>query len=236
MAALTRLCIVDDHTIFRKALKEVILQKEGLQVIFDAENGEELINKLTQNQIDIVLLDLFMPKMSGKEVIEHLKEKYPQIRIIVISACQDLAIIDSVLEMGVHAYLSKTADVTELWEALEQVKSNRLYENKLLKQTLYWQAHQRLTQNDLYRQIKYNATHQKLFELLWQEKSTQEIAHELFMSVSSIEKLKQQLKEKIGAKSTIGLIKYALNKNIIFSSYQSENNSDDLKQIKDRAR
>ena len=220
----TRICLADDHTIFRKALKEVISNKEGIQVIFDAENGEELIRKLQDHQADIVLLDLFMPVISGKEAIAYIKEHYPAIKIIVISACQDLAIINSVLEMGLHAYLSKTADVSELWEALEQVKINKLYENKLLKQTLYWQAHQRLTQNDVYKQIKYNATHQKLFELLWQEKSTQEIAHELYMSVSSIEKLKQQLKEKIGAKSTIGLIKYALTKNIITpTSYDTLN-------------
>jgi DNA-binding NarL/FixJ family response regulator len=220
----TRICIADDHTIFRKALKEVVSNKEGLKVVFDVENGEELIKRLREQPVDIVLLDLFMPVVSGKESIAHIKEYYSTVKIIVISACQDLSIINTVLEMGVHAYLAKTSDVNELWEAMEAVKNNRLYENSLLKQTLYWQAHQRLTQNDVYRQIKYNATHQKLFELLWQEKSTQEIAHELFMSVSSIEKLKQQLKEKIGAKSTIGLIKYALNKNIITSTnYDSLN-------------
>lgn len=220
----TRICLADDHTIFRKALKEVISNKQGIDVVFDAGNGDELIKKLRDQQPDIVLLDLFMPVISGKEAIAYIKEHYPAIKIIVISACQDLAIINTVLEMGVHAYLSKTADVSELWEALEEVRNNRLYENKLLKQTLYWQAHQRLTQNDVYHQIKFNATHQKLFELLWQEKSTQEIAHELFMSVSSIEKLKQQLKEKIGAKSTIGLIKYALTKNIIIpTSYEMLN-------------
>lgn len=224
MNPLTRICIADDHTIFRKALKEVVSNKQGLEVVFDVENGEELIKKLSEHQVDIVLLDLFMPVVSGKESIAHIKEHYPTVKIIVISACQDLSIINTVLEMGVHAYLAKTSDVNELWEAMEEVKNNKLYENSLLKQTLYWQAHQRLTQNDVYRQIKYNATHQKLFELLWQEKSTQEIAHELFMSVSSIEKLKQQLKEKIGAKSTIGLIKYALNKNIITpTNYDSLN-------------
>lgn len=215
MLSYTKLCIADDHTIFRKALKEVISNKDGVEVVFDAENGEELLKKLPEHEIDIVLTDLSMPVKSGREVISFVKENYPEIKIIVISACQELAIINSVLEMGIHAYISKTADVSELWDAIEQVKSNKLYENKLLKQTLYWQAHQRLTQNDTYRQIRYNTTHQKLLELLWQEKSTQEIAHELFMSVSSIEKLKQQLKEKIGAKSTIGLIKYALHKKLI---------------------
>ena len=230
MAPYTRICIADDHTIFRKALKEIISNKPGFEVVFDAENGEELINRLRGQKVDIILVDLFMPVISGKEAVAHIKEHYPEAKIIVISACQDLAIINSVLEMGVHAYLSKTADVSELWEAIEQVKNNRLYENRLLKQTLYWQAHQRLTQNDVYRQIKYNTTHIKLFELLWQEKNTQEIAHELFMSVSSIEKLKQQLKEKIGAKSTIGLIKYALTKNIINPSPITMDNSNQLNQ------
>lgn len=215
MLSYTKICLVDDHTIFRKALREVITSREGIEVVFDTENGEDFIKKIATHPTDIVLLDLFMPKMGGREVILHIKTHYPNIKIIVISACTSVAIINNILEMGVHAYLSKTSDVSELWEAIEHVKQNRLYENKWLKRSLYWQAQQRITQPEALQQIKYNPTQQKLIELLWQEKSTQEIASELLMSVSSIEKLKQHLKEKAGVKSTLGLIKFALNQNLI---------------------
>src|SRR5215213_8428781 len=110
-----RICIVDDHTIFRKALREVISNNEEIEVVFDSANGEDLIKKLSTNGVDIVLLDLFMPVVSGNEAIHYLKEYYPAVKIIVISECQDLAIINNVLELGVHAYLSKTAEVSELW-------------------------------------------------------------------------------------------------------------------------
>jgi DNA-binding NarL/FixJ family response regulator len=209
------LCIVDDHPIFRKALRELISQKEEYRVAFDANDGEELMQKLSVHNVDIVLLDLYMPKMNGLETIQAIRSKYQQIKIIVISLSSDFEMISRTIELGVHAFISKTADVTELWEAVQHVRHNKLFENKILKQTLYWKASKRLISDSTHNELRHSPIHQRLFELLWQEKNTNEIAQELLMSVSSIEKLKQQLKEKTGARSTIGLIKYALDKRII---------------------
>ncbi len=222
METTLKVCIVDDHTIFRKAFKEIVLQQPNIEVAFDAPDGITLFERLSTTEIDIVLLDLYLPTISGIEIIKTMKCQYPKVKIIVISSCIDLKVIDSVFDLGVHAYISKSAELREFWDAIAQVSQNRLFENSLLKQTLYWKAFQKLTVNNLEQEIKTNSTHQRLFELLWQEKNTQEIARDLFMSISSIEKLKQSLKEKTGAKSTIGLIKYALNENLILIRPQNE--------------
>jgi DNA-binding NarL/FixJ family response regulator len=211
-----KIALADDHTIFRKALKEIISKETGLKVVVEAEDGEQLLNLIPGNNIDIILLDLYMPKKNGFETLQVLQSDYPQIKVIILSTCIDPEVVSNLLEMGIYGYLPKTADVSELWESIEHASRNILYENKLVMDTLYWKARQRLKHCDETFQIKTNPAHQKIFKLLWQEKTTQEIANELFMSVSSIEKIKQSLKEKVGVKSTIGLIKYALTQKIIF--------------------
>ncbi len=212
----TKIALADDHTIFRKALKEIITQKSGITVVAEAENGEELLSLLPGKEVDIVLLDLYMPKKNGIETLQALQNDYPRVKVIFLSSCTDPEIVSNMLEKGVYGYLPKTADISELWESIEYASKNTLYENKLVKDTLFWQARERLRHHDEDHLVKANPAHHQIFKLLWQEKTTQEIANELFMSVSSIEKIKQTLKEKIGVKTTIGLIKYALTKKIIY--------------------
>jgi DNA-binding NarL/FixJ family response regulator len=216
MLTLTKIALADDHTIFRKALKEIITQKAGIKVVAEAEDGEQLLNLLPGKDVDIVLLDLYMPRKNGIETLQALRSDYPCIKVIFLSSCIDHEIVSNMLELGIYGYLPKTADVSELWDAIEYASRNTLYENKLVKDTLFWQAKERLKHQDENHGLKTNPAHQQIFKLLWQEKTTQEIANELFMSVSSIEKIKQSLKEKIGVKTTIGLIKYALTQKIIY--------------------
>jgi DNA-binding NarL/FixJ family response regulator len=215
MLTVTKIALADDHTIFRKALKEILSQKTGIKVVAEAEDGDQLLQLLPGIDTDIILLDLYMPKKDGFETLQVLRTDYSQVKVIILSTCIDPEVVSSLLEMGIYGYLPKTADISELWEAIECASNNALYENKLVRDTLYWQARQRLNQHEEIFHIKTNPAHQKILKLLWQEKTTQQIANELFMSVSSVEKIKQSLKEKIGTKTTIGLIKYALTQRII---------------------
>jgi DNA-binding NarL/FixJ family response regulator len=210
-----KICIVDYHTLFVKALSELMSLKEGYIVSFDAGNANDLFQRLNREMVDIILMDIYFADTDGLKIIEELKKNYTEIKIIVISLCPDPDIINKAFELGIHGYISKKANLSELWDALHQVQNDRLFENKILKESLYCQATKRLVKDKDKRNINHNPTHLKILELLWQEKNSREIAQELFMSVSSIEKLKQQLKEESGTKSTIGLIKYALKKKLI---------------------
>jgi len=163
-------------------------------------------------------MDIMMPKMNGMEVITWLRANHYPLKVIVVSVSNDPQIINEMFEKGIYAFISKAADIQELWEALDHVRSHQVYENRQFKQAVYWQAHQRLLSDDPNRMLKDNPVYRQLLDLLWQEKSTQEIAKELFLSVSSVDKLKQHLKEKTGAKSTVGLIKYALHHHMILAT------------------
>lgn len=206
--------IVDDHNLFRKAVKDLLLTVDGLNVVFEAVNGNDLFDKLNINKnIDVLLLDLYMPSLSGQDALQILHAKYPEIRVIVLSMSTDLKMVSQVLDFGIYGFIPKEADISELLDAIRCAAKGKLYQNKLLIDALYWRSnHSMHASRD---QQSFNEKQRMIFQLLWQEKTTQEIADEVFLSVSAVDKIKQQLKEKTGAKTTLGLIKYGIENRII---------------------
>jgi DNA-binding NarL/FixJ family response regulator len=118
------------------------------------------------------------------------------------------------LDHGALAFILKEADPSQLIEAIETVMQNRIYKNKILTEALYWKRN-KLINKSRKKIHEITETDRKVLSLLWQEKSTREIANEILLSISTIEKIKQNLKEKLDVKTTIGLIKYAVENKII---------------------
>jgi DNA-binding NarL/FixJ family response regulator len=188
----------------------------GIQVVMDARGYGELFEKLVScPYIDVLLLDLFLPGSDGKEILRTLQTDYPLIKVIVLSMCQDPEIISGLLDYGIFGCVTKGADTSELLEAINRVAGGSLYQNKVLTEAMYWRKNVIKNGSIDMRSRRFNDKQRKVIQLLWQEKSTQEIADELFLSVSTVDKMKQKLKEKTGARSTMGLIKYGIRKRII---------------------
>jgi len=129
--------------------------------------------------------------------------------------CADMNLISDLLDGGIHGYILKSEEPEELLQAIRVVADNRLYRNKVFTEALYWNK-----QNDIKTfagksSLTLNEREKKILQLIWEEKSNKEIADELFLGIRSVEKIRQDVKEKIGAKSTIGLLKYGINKKII---------------------
>jgi len=157
-----------------------------------------------------------MPGLNGKECLIHLRERYPHIKVLIMSMSLDYQVISELLDLGAYGYLSKGADISELSEAIKTASMSKVHRNKILTEALYWETNQNSTpQNNFHDEFDFSEKQKKVLQLLWDEKSTQEIAEEVYLSVSAVDKIKQQLKEKVGAKNTVGLIKYAIEKKII---------------------
>jgi DNA-binding NarL/FixJ family response regulator len=212
-----RIGIVDDHNLVRKALRNWLSQFNYFDVKLDAASGKELFEKLSKNsKVDVLILDLLMPGEGGKECLLQLREKYPHIRVLIMSMSLDHYIVNELLDLGVYGYLSKGAEITELLEAIKEAAMGKVHRNKILTEALYWGS----TRSDIHPsaasdEVSFTEKQKKILQLLWDEKSTQEIADEVFLSISAVDKIKQQLKEKAGVKNTVGLIKYAIEKGII---------------------
>jgi DNA-binding NarL/FixJ family response regulator len=210
---LTNIAIADDHTLFRKALKGFLTQRNNLQVTIEVSTAIELLEQLKSKPVDILVTDISMPELSGFEAVKIIKSLYPRIKVIVLSMYSDLEMVNDLIDIGIHAYISKADEPEHLLQALNAVIENRVYKNKIFTDALYW--HRQFGTKVSKPNITLEEREKKILQLLWEEKSNKEIADEVFLGVRSIEKIRQAMKEKLGVKSTIGLLKYGLNKKII---------------------
>lgn len=207
--------IVDDHTLFRSLLKSYISDDNNLKVVIASPDIADLLGKLEQTKVDILVMDLFMPGLSGFDAVKVIRNKYPDIKILVLSMCTDMNLLSDLLYEGVYGILSKADEPEEVLRAITSISEQRIYKSKLFTDAMYWSTQINMKTDIIYPDIELNERERKILELLWEEKSNKEIAGELFLSVRSIEKMRQDLKEKLGIKSTMGLLKYAINKKII---------------------
>ena len=123
-----QVAIADDHTLLRKALGKLIGSFEDYAVLFEADNGKEIKNKIAQHVIpDLVLLDVNMPEMDGFETAAWLNKNYPKIKILALSMFSDEKTIIKMLRLGAKGYILKNIDPDELKNALDAVVKKNFY-------------------------------------------------------------------------------------------------------------
>lgn len=209
------LAIVDDHALFRKTLRDYLSEQKNIRVTVQASAIFDLLGKLKDSSIDILLMDIFLPDMNGNDALKLIKSEYPAIKILVLSMSTDMNLISEMLDSGIHGYISKSEEPEDLLQAIQAVSDNRIYRNRLFTEALYWSKQNEIQSAAPNALIALSEREKKILQLIWEEKSNKEIADDLFLGVRSVEKIRQDLKEKIGAKSTVGLLKYAINKKVI---------------------
>jgi len=209
------LAIVDDHTLFRKTLKYYLAEQVNLNVVIQSPDMPDMLGKLNSQQVDVLVMDMFMPKLSGTDAVQAVTSNHPGLKILVLSMNSDLDIISNLLEFGIHGYVSKADEPDELLKAINAVADGRIYRNRFFTEALYWNKQHSIRTFGHYPSGDLNDREKKIIRLLWEEKSNKEIADELFLGIRSVEKIRQDLKEKLGVKSTVGLLKYAIGKKII---------------------
>ena len=127
-----RIGITDDHTLFRKSLKFLINSFDNMEVKLEADNGVELLKNLKSISIEVLLLDLQMPKMDGFETCKRLNEFYPEIKILVLTHLDEKETIRRVLDLNIQGYFTKNTDPQELQHAILKLNNNGFYFEKNL--------------------------------------------------------------------------------------------------------
>jgi len=113
-----KVLVVDDHTLFRRGIADVLARQEGLEVVGEAVDGLEAIEKAKKIAPDVVLMDLNMPRCSGLEAIQALQTEMPQINILVLTVSETEADLFAAIKFGAHGYLLKKAEPEELIHAI----------------------------------------------------------------------------------------------------------------------
>jgi DNA-binding NarL/FixJ family response regulator len=213
-----KVAIADDHKIFRKGVILSMRPYTNIQFIFEAENGEELIDKLatTEDQPDVILMDLRMPKKDGIETTKYIAKTYPHIQIIALTMFEDERFVSHMMEIGANGYLLKSADPAEIRKAIMEVKSKGYYLNNFVNRILLKKSHSRTkVAPSLSSEITLSARERDVIKYICMEYTAQEIAQTLEVSTRTVEAIKDRLMEKFGVKNTAGLVFFSVKNNLI---------------------
>jgi DNA-binding NarL/FixJ family response regulator len=209
--------IADDHVLYRAGVKTALSQKTDIKIIGEADNGMHLINLLKSVPCDVILLDIQMPVMDGIEALPEIRKVCPGAKVIMLTMMDDHSMITKLMEIGANSYLSKTSDSEIIYEAIKTCYKEEYYFNDLTNKALLTNLKQRNipTPIQLLTDIQLNDKEIMILRLMCEEKSTKEIADMVELSPRTVEALRDKLKVKTGAKTTAGLILYAVKHKLV---------------------
>ncbi len=213
-----KIAIADDHKIFRDGIKMALAGKQDLKMLWEAEDGKDLMHKVSIKKPDVLLMDIRMPEIDGISAIEMLRKEYEDIKIIVLTMYDDQQMISKMMEMGANAYLTKTTEPEEIYEAILTCMNDDFYFNSLVNNAVMGKLMQKKNVRQHYGTavpINFNEKEIKILQLLGQDKTTEEISKTIFLSPRTIETIRQNMKIKVGAKTIAGLIMYGMRNKLI---------------------
>ena len=213
-----KVIIADDHVLYRAGVKTALSSKKDIKVIAEADNGVHLLNMLKMIQPDVILLDIQMPIMDGIGALPEIKKNWPHIKVIMLTFMDDHSMITKLMELGANSYLAKTSDSEIIYEAIKTCFEQEYYFNSLTNKALLTNLKQRnnVTPQRLAQQEAHlNDKEMTILKLMCEEKSTKEIADMVDLSPRTVEAIRDKLKVKTGAKTTAGLIMYAMKNKIL---------------------
>jgi DNA-binding NarL/FixJ family response regulator len=211
-----KVAIADDHKIFRDGIKMALKDREYLKILWEAEDGKDLMHKLQIKQPDILLMDIRMPDFDGINAISTMRKEHEHVKIIVLSMYDDQEMITKMMEIGANAYLTKTTDPDEIYEAILACMNNDFYFNDLVNKAVLLKLQHRKTTRQYYpTPVKFTEKELAILKLIAEDKTTEEISKEVFLSPRTIETIRQKMKEKVGAKTIAGLVMYAMRNKLL---------------------
>jgi len=211
---MTRVFIVDDHRVLSDGLSLVVAAESDMELVGTCMTGEELLAVLTDAEVDVVLLDINLPGISGIEVCEKIRKKHPGVRVIGLSTYDKGSIVRRMLKAGASGYVLKNAGSEELLKAIRSVCAGETYiserVNKILLDDLTGSTVKR---SDYIPEL--TRREKEVLRLIADENTTPEIAEKLFISQNTVETHRKNLLHKFDVKNVAGLIRSAMEKGLL---------------------
>lgn len=200
-----KLLIADDHPLLRNGIVSLLKSEESFVVVATAGNGNEVLELVAKKNIDVCLLDINMPGMDGMDTARLLKEKKPEIKIIILTTYNDREIISELVHIGVSGYLLKNSDKQELVEAINKVMKGRYYFSEEVENIIL----QGLTEKKSIEVVSLTERELEVVQLLAKEYTNDKIARELHISYRTVETHRKNIMQKTKAHNLAGMLKYA---------------------------
>ncbi len=212
----TRVLIVDDHTIVRDGISSLLALAGDIEVVGEAANGREGLEKVSKLLPDVVLMDISMPIMGGLEAIPRIRKEFPETKILVLTQYDDKEHVFPAIQAGANGFISKTAASSELTSGVRAVAAGESYLSPAIAK-LFVEDYQRVApiedKSDPYKEL--TDRERETLKLVVEGYKTRQIAEMLAITPKTVEAHKTSLMNKLGIHSNLELVKYALRRGII---------------------
>ena len=207
-----RILLADDHTIMRDGVRALLSLQDDIQIVGEASEGRETIEKVRELEPDIVVMDIAMPGMDGLEATRRIKSKYPKVKVLILTQYNNREYILSAIKAGAAGYVPKRALGSDLISALSAIHRGESF--------LYPSAAAALIED--YRQQaevepydRLTAREREILKLIAEGHTSREIAGMLFISLKTVQGHRAKIMEKLDIHNRTELIKYAMRKGLV---------------------
>ena len=211
--------LVDDHQIVRDGIKSLLMDSSEIHIAGEAMNGLELMEKLEQVKPDVILMDISLPDVSGIELTKQVTQQFPEIKVLILSMYTQEDFITNAIAAGAKGYLPKNTTQQELLNAIIAVYNDKEYYNDAVSEIILGnyissvrKYREIISEND---EEILSVREKQILKLFVEGMSNPEIADKLFISIRTVESHKNHIMQKLEAKSTVELVKYAIRNKIV---------------------
>jgi len=208
--------LVDDHTLVRKGLRSLLEGEEGMEVLGEAQDGREAIQKVEELHPDVVLMDIAMPVLNGLEATRQIKKRFPEVRVVALTMHAAEEYIFRILRAGASGYVVKQAAPAELVSAIEVVYRGDSFLSPSISSKVveeYIRQAELMAEADGYDRL--TGRERQVLQLIAEGHPNREIAELLHISATTVASHRAHLMEKLGIHSTAGLTQYAVRRGLV---------------------
>lgn len=205
-----RVMIVDDHAVVRSGLSKFLTVYSDLELVAEAEGGEQAVQLCGLYQPDVVLMDLMMPGVDGVAATRQIRQRYPKVQVIALTSFHEENLVQGALQAGAIGYLLKNVTASELAHAIHQAQTGRMVLSSEATEAL---AHSLLTPPTPDNQL--TEREREVLGLMVKGKSNQEIALELVISLGTVKFHVGNILMKLGVQSRVEAVALALQRKIV---------------------
>lgn len=206
-----RIFIADDHVMFAEGVESLLVGESDFNLIGKATTASETLRQVLADPPDVLLLDINLPDQSGLEVCKQLRTDLPELKILVLSMLSEESYISAMLGLGAQGYVLKNTGKAELSHAIRTLAAGKTYFSKEVTDVVMrGLMHHRTGAAVAKEPPKISRREREVLHLIMDERTTPEIASQLFLSEKTVESHRAALLAKLGARNTAGLVKAAL--------------------------
>jgi len=198
-----QVALVDDHQLFRSGINFIISDTDDIEIAFEASNGQEFLNFIDNYQPDLVLMDINMPVIDGVEATRRAMEKFPDLKVLVLSMFGEVDYYNTMIDLGVKGFILKDIDNDELLNAIRKVHNG----GNFFSQELLLQLIKNKPEDG---SVELTKREKEVLELICLGFSNLEISEKLFISQRTVERHRSSLLFKTDSKNSVSLVVFAI--------------------------